>query len=88
MRKKIYQEETQQECLQAAEPGMAYGLEADSNPIAFPINHITEPFKTDEFGRIILSEEMKEAVSKAEQNLAEGTCITEDMFQKRFAKWL
>ena len=43
--------------------------------------------ETDEYGRIILSEEMKEAVSKAEQSIADGTCLTEDLFQKRFIKW-
>ena len=44
--------------------------------------------ETDEFGRIILSEEMKRAVLMAEQGLADGTCLTEEMFVKRFAKWL
>ena len=44
--------------------------------------------ETDEYGRIILTEEMKEAVSKAEQSLADETCLKEEMFQKRFIKWL
>ena len=40
------------------------------------------------FERITLSENMKEAVRKAVQSLAEGDCLTEEMFQTRFAKWL
>ena len=51
------------------------------------INH-DEPFKTDKFGRIVLSDKMIESVHKAEQSLAAGTCLTEEMFQVRFAKWL
>lgn len=47
-----------------------------------------EQFNTDECGRITLSENMQEAVDKAEQSLAEGDCLTEEMFQTRFAKWL
>lgn len=47
-----------------------------------------EQFKTDEFGQITLSENMQEAVDKAEQSLAKGDCLTEEMFQTRFAKWL
>ena len=45
-------------------------------------------FKTDEQGRIVLSENMREAVYKAEMSLADGACLTEQMFQTRFAKWL
>ena len=47
-----------------------------------------EPFRTDEYGRIVLSDKMMESVHKAEQNLAAGTCLTEEKFQARFAKWL
>lgn len=47
-----------------------------------------EPFRTDDFGRIILSEKMIESVHKAEQSLTDGTCLTEEMFQAHFSKWL
>jgi hypothetical protein len=47
-----------------------------------------ESFPTDEHGCIILTENMKEAVQKAEQSLVVGTCLTEEMFQARFAEWL
>lgn len=47
-----------------------------------------EPFRTDDYGRIVLSEQMIESVHKAEQSLANGTCLTEEMFQARFSKWL
>ena len=47
-----------------------------------------EPFRTDEYGRIVLSDKMMESVHKAEQSLAAGTCLTEEKFQARFAKWL
>lgn len=86
MRKKINQEETQPQSDQVSEPSVAYGMEA--NAVVLPIKYSTEPFKTDEYGRIILSDEMRDAISKAEQSLAEGTCLTEEMFLKRFAKWL
>ena len=47
-----------------------------------------EPFKMDEFGRIVLNKEMREAVRRAEHDFEEGKCLSEDAFQKRFAKWL
>lgn len=47
-----------------------------------------EPFRTDEDGRIVLSDKMIESIHKAEQSLAAGTCLTEEMFQDRFSKWL
>lgn len=47
-----------------------------------------EPFRTDEFGRIVLSDKMIESIHKAEQSLADGTFLTEEKFQARFAKWL
>lgn len=47
-----------------------------------------EPFRTDKFGRIVLSDKMIESVHKAEQSLAAGTFLTEEKFQARFAKWL
>ncbi len=47
-----------------------------------------ETFKTDEQGRIILTEEMKADVLKAEQDYTEGRCLTQAEFDKRFARWL
>ena len=47
-----------------------------------------ESFRTDDAGRIVLTERMRESVYKAEKSLAEGRCLTEEMFQTRFAKWL
>lgn len=47
-----------------------------------------EAFKTDEFGRVVLTREMREAVHQAEKDLESGKCVNEDVFQKRFAKWL
>lgn len=47
-----------------------------------------EPCRTDESGRIIMTKKMREAVYKAEKSLAEGRCLTEDMFQTRFTRWL
>lgn len=46
------------------------------------------PFKTDEFGRIILSKDMQNAVVQAERDLEAGKCLTESAFKERFAKWL
>lgn len=46
------------------------------------------PFVSDEFGRIILTKQMREAVCKAECDLEEGKCISESDFKERFAKWL
>ena len=58
--------------------------------IAYLQNDINEdqPFKTDEFGRIVLTKEMREAVKKAEKDFEDGRCLSEEEFQKRFAKWL
>ena len=46
------------------------------------------PFKSDELGRIMLTKEMREAVSKAERDYEDGKCLTEADFKERFAKWL
>lgn len=46
-----------------------------------------ETFYTDSAGRIILSEDMRNAVDKAEQSLMAGECLTEDGFKERFAKF-
>ena len=48
----------------------------------------SEPFLTDEFGRIMLTDTMKGSLQKAEESLAEGTCMTEEKFQARFAQWI
>ena len=47
-----------------------------------------DSFGTDEFGRIVLTREMREAVTKAEQSLERGECLSEEGFKQRFAKWL
>ena len=47
-----------------------------------------EPFKTDEFGRIKLTKEMRDAAMKAEREYEDGKCLTEADFKERFAKWL
>ncbi len=47
-----------------------------------------EPFKTDEFGRIKLTQEMRNAVVKAERDFEDGKCFSEADFKDRFAKWL
>ena len=39
--------------------------------------HTEETFKTDEFGRIKLTKEMREAVVKAERDFEDGKCLTE-----------
>ena len=49
---------------------------------------VQEEIKTDERGRIILTERMKNSLNKAQQSLEEGRCLNQDMFRKRFAKWL
>jgi hypothetical protein len=49
---------------------------------------VEEDIKTDERGRIILTEEMKNSLHKAQQSLEEGRCLNQEMFRKRFAKWL
>ena len=38
--------------------------------------------------RIILTEEMKASLQKAEQDYADDNCLTEENFQTRFSKWL
>lgn len=49
---------------------------------------VQEEIKTDERGRIILTERMKNSLYKAQQSLEEGRCLNQDMFRERFAKWL
>lgn len=51
-------------------------------------DHVQEEIKTDERGRIILTERMKNSLNKAQQSLEEGRCLNQEMFRKRFAKWL
>ena len=47
-----------------------------------------EPFKTGEFGRIKLTQEMRDAAMKAECDYEDGKCLSEADFKERFAKWL
>ena len=47
-----------------------------------------ESFKADEFGRIKLTQEMRDAVVKAERDFEDGKCFSEADFKERFAKWL
>ena len=47
-----------------------------------------DPFKTEDCGRIVLTNKMREAVLQAECDYEEGRCLSEEAFQKRFAKWL
>ena len=47
-----------------------------------------ESFKTDGFGRIQLTQEMRDAVVKAERDYEDGKCFSEADFKERFAKWL
>ena len=47
-----------------------------------------ESFKADEFGRIQLTQEMRDAVVKAERDFEDGKCFSEADFKERFAKWL
>jgi uncharacterized phage-associated protein len=39
-------------------------------------------------GRVVLTDAMRESLAKAQESLAQGRCLTEDMFRTRFAKWL
>ena len=39
-------------------------------------------------GCVVLTDAMRESLAKAQESLAQGSCLTEDMFQTRFAKWL
>lgn len=49
---------------------------------------VQEEIKTDERDRIILTERMRNSLNKAQQSLEEGRCLNQEMFRKRFAKWL
>ena len=49
---------------------------------------VKEDIKTDERGRIILTERMMNSLHKAQQSLEEGRCLNQEMFRERFAKWL
>ncbi len=45
-----------------------------------------EEIITDERGRIILTEEMKNSLHKAQQSLEEGRCLNQEMFHRRIVK--
>ena len=47
-----------------------------------------ESFKTDGFGRIQLTQEMRDAVVKAERDYEDDKCFSEADFKERFSKWL
>lgn len=49
---------------------------------------LQEEIKTDECGRILLTEEMKDSLHNAERSLEEGRCLNKEQFHERFAKWL
>ena len=51
-------------------------------------NCVQEEIKTDEYGRILLTEKMKNSLHNAERSLEEGKCMNKEMFRQRFAKWL
>ena len=44
--------------------------------------------EADEFGRIKLTPEMRDAVVKAERDYEDDKCFSEADFKERFAKWL
>ena len=46
------------------------------------------PFKTDELGRIKLTQDMRDAVVKADRDFEDGKCFSEADFKERFTKWL
>ena len=46
------------------------------------------PIATDEFGRVVLTKVMRQAVYSAERDYEDGKCLSEEQFQQRFAKWL
>ena len=45
-------------------------------------------YLSKEFGRIQLTQEMRDAVVKAERDFEDGKCFSEADFKERFAKWL
>ncbi len=84
-------EEIQDEPLKASEPAVSCGIQTDVHTFGgmhISSVHNSEQLQTDEYGRIMLTESMCEAVSKAEQSLTDGACLNEEMFQARFARWL
>lgn len=46
-----------------------------------------EPINTDGYGRIMLTDAMRKSLANAQESLVQGRCLTEEMFQTRFAKW-
>lgn len=63
----------------AEEPTVAYNVRRTHHMAVKPL-----PVQE----RIILTEEMKASLHKAEQDYADDNCLTEENFQTRFAKWL
>ena len=62
----------------ASEPAVAYNVHGT---FRVPV----KPLPVQE--SIPLTEEMKASLHKAEKDLADGNCLTEEKFQTRFAKW-
>ena len=87
MEEKNYQRFEEEEGVgMAAEPLMPPSVE--SVRVWKEHNVSTEPFQTDELGRIVLTKEMRKAVHQAEEDLKKGKCLSEEGFLKRFSKRL
>ena len=43
------------------------------------------PLATDEFGRVVMTKAMRQAVYNAERDYEDGKCLSEEQFQQRFA---
>ena len=76
---KNYHQITEETPLKVSEPAVAYNLRST---FRVPV----KPLPVQE--SIPLTEEMKASLLKAEQDLADGNCLTEEKFHARFAKWL
>ena len=47
-----------------------------------------DPLWQDETDKIVLSPEMVSAARQAEQDYRDGKCVTKDVLNQRFEKWL
>ena len=52
------------------------------------LSQVMKLSQPDELGRIKLTSKMRADVAKAERDLEDGKCFSEDDFKNRFAKWL
>lgn len=75
---------------EVAEPAVAYGTQSGAlnGELLASGDDTVEQFKVDEYGRILLTDRMKEALQNAERSFAEGSCLNKEQFCERFAKWL